>query len=251
MEGWQKLLLAAGGAAGLAAVVYYLLKEDPSGSPQLLESTDQKKSGVAVEDISKEQVRKILQEIISSQDQVKGNLKGLTQELIKEKLTFEETYKKVKEVEPEDPLEKHGLTMMDFDQLLERHQSDPTIREAITKIMGAPNPNTCEMEKVKSITVDKLIDVHNFMLTQLEKFNSDFQALPNKASYDMKTVTITAQAIVGSKIEQKFGITSDVIESAVLLHHGELAQHQRFAQINMSIQSTMAKLMGGPGGPGR
>jgi len=245
------LVLAAGGAAGVAAVVYFLLKEESDAGTLL--PGEKKKAGVAVDEITKEQVRKILQEIINSQEQMKGYLKELTQELLKDKLTFEQTYKKVKEVQPDDALEKYGLSMTDFDQLLEKYQSDPNVREAITKIMGAPNPNSLHSEKVQSITVEKIIDVHEFMLAQLKKLNEDFQALPNKSSYDQKTVTITAQAIVGSTIEQKFGLTSEDIESAVHQHHTELLRHQQFASININIQHTMTKLIGTPvsGNPAR
>jgi len=241
------LLLAAGSAVGIAAVVCYLLKEDADAGKQVaLDSKDKKQGSVDVGEITKEQVQQILQEIIKSQDQMKGYMKGLTRELVKDKLSFEQTYKKVKEVQPDDPLEKYGLSMMDFDQLLDRHQNDPSVRDLIAKIMGAPNPSSCTSDKVQSITVQKIIDVHNFMLEQLEALNSSFQALPNKATYDMKTVTITAQAIVGSKIEQQFGISSEDIESAVLMNHTTLATHQEFASININIQHTMARLMGTP-----
>lgn len=242
---WKKLLLAAGGAAGVAAVLYCLLKEEPQ-STSLLQEPDEKKKdrGVSLDEITKEQVQQILQEIIKSQEQMKGYMKKLTQELLDNSLDFEQTYKRVKEVQPEDPLEKHGLSMTDFDQLLEKHQNDPSVREAIAKIMGAPSPSSAPSDKVQSITVDKIKEVHLFMLRQLEKLNDQFQALPNRKDYDMKTVTIAAQAIMGSKIEQTYKITSEDIESAVLLHHTELANDMEFSQTNINITTTMAKLMG-------
>jgi len=247
MENWKKLLVAAGGAAAVGAVAYYLLKADAGASKQASSDVAGKaQGGVKVDEVTKEQVQQILQEIIRSQEQMKGYMKTLTAELVKEQLSFEQTYNKVKEVKPDDPLEKYGLSMMDFDQLLDVHQSDPKVRDAIAKIMGAPDPSSGASERVRSITVPVIIDVHTFMLEQLEQLNSDFQALPNQASFDMKTVTITAQAIVGSKIEQKFGISSEDIESAVLTYHTTLATHQEFASINIKIQHTMTKLMGTP-----
>lgn len=246
MEGWQKLLLAAGGAAGVAAVVYFLLKEDEPDARELTPGQG-KKPSVAVEEITKEQVRHILGEIIGAQEQMKGYLKELTQEMIKTKMTFEEAYTKVKDVQPDDALEKHGLSMQDFDQLIEKYQSCPHIQEAITKIMGAPSPSSAPAGIRQSVSVDKIIEVHEFMLEQLQKLSNDFQALPNKASYDQKTVVITAQAIVGSTIEQKFELTSEDIESAVHEHHTELLGHQKFASININIQHTMTKLIGNPG----
>merc|ERR1711920_665352 len=199
-----------------------------------------------VDEISKEQVQQILQEIIRSQGQMKHYMKDLTKELCSKSLSFEQTYQRVKEVQPEDPLEKYGLSMMEFDQLLDKHQSDPLVKEAIAKIMGAPMPGSTTPDRVQSITVKKIIDVHKFMLEELEKLVQNFQALPNKEQYDMKTVTIAAQACVGSKVEATFGITSEDIENAVLFHHTMLATDQEFASINMQIQHTTGRPMGTP-----
>lgn len=245
----KKCLLAGLGAAGAAAVVYYLLKEENTARKALPVDTDSDQKGAGakpkVDQITKEQVQEILQEIIKSQEQMKGYMKDLTKELLSKSLSFEQTYHRVREVQPSDPLEKYGLSMMDFDQLLDKHQSEPPVREAIAKIMGAPNPTSCATEKVQAITVKKIIDVHKFMLQELGNLVEDFQKLANKDRFDMKTVTIAAQAIVGSKIEAKFGITSEDIESAVLMYHTMLATDQEFATINVQIQHTMGKLMGG------
>merc|ERR1719476_684976 len=112
--------------------------------------------------------------------------------------------------------------------------------------MGAPMPGSKTSDKVQSITVKKIIDVHKFMLEELEKLVKNFQTLPNKESYDMKTVTIAAQACVGSKVEGRFGITSEDIEAAVLVHHTTLATDQEFASVNIQIQHTTGRLMGTP-----
>lgn len=253
MENWKKLLLAAGGAAGTCAVLYYLLREESEAKGARgdanKKSKELKKGKTKVEEITKEQVQQVLQEIIQSQEQMKGYMKELTKELLSKRLTFEQTYQRVKEVQPSDPLEKYGLSMQDFDQLLDKHQTDPLVREAIAKIMGAPNPSQVASDKVQAITVKKILDVHQFMLEELERLVDYFEHVPNKNTYDLKTVTIAAQAIVGSKVEAKFGITSEDIESAVLMYHTVLATDQEFANINVKIQHTMGKLMGTPFAP--
>lgn len=244
MEGWKKILLAAGGAAAAGAVLWYVLKEDADEKVSHLSGGEGGKGKVPVEEITKEQVLEILEEIITSQEQMKQYMKELTKELIAKKLSFTETYTRVKELQPDDPLEKHGLSMMDFDQLLDKNQNDPKVREAIAKIMGAPNPNTAASDQVNNITVKKIVEVHAFMLDELKKLVKDFQDLPNASSFDMKTVTIAAQALVGSKVEENFKLTSDDIEQAVLMHHANLATDQQFASINIAMQSTMGQLMG-------
>mmetsp|Transcript_10191 Transcript_10191/g.22927 ORF Transcript_10191/g.22927 Transcript_10191/m.22927 type:complete len:254 (+) Transcript_10191:122-883(+) len=250
---WTKLLAAAGGAAAVGAVLYYILKDDADGSRTMtIEKGDdeKKKKGLVptVDEITKEEVQQILQEIIRSQEEMKGHMRNLTKELLKAPLTFEQTYKRVTEMQPSDPLEKRGLSMMDFDQLLDKHQGDHAVREAIAKIMGAPSPESTS-ERAQKISVSQIIDVHKFMLNELNSLVKDFQKLPGKDGYDMKTVTIAAQALVGSKIEAKFGITSEDIESAVLMYHTTLATDQDFANVNLEIQSAMGKLMGTPFNP--
>lgn len=244
----KKIILAAGGAVALGAVAYYLLKKDSKEekalAAEVASQTKEATPAQSVDKITREQVQQILQEIIKSQEQMKGYMKDLTRELLSKSLTFEQTYLRVKEVQPADPLEKYGLSMVSFDQLLDKHQRDPGVRESIARIMGAPSPNSCTSEKVQAITVKTIIDVHNFMLEKLNILVKDFLALPNRESYDMKTVTIAAQAIVGSKIEDQFGITSEDIESAVLMYHTNLATNQEFAAVNIKIQHTMGKLMG-------
>jgi hypothetical protein len=247
---WKlKLLVAAGGSAAVAAALWYVLrKADSDGGRASSGKSDAAKADAKpkLEEVTKEQVQQILQEIIASQEQMKGYMKTFTDEMMNKILTLEQTYERVKEVQPADPLEKYGLSMMDFDQLLDKHQSDPKVREAIGRIMGAPNQSSCINTQIQAITVDKIKEVHSFLLQELEKLVGDFQTLPNKDSFDLKTVTIAAQAIVGAKIREKFDITSEDVESAVLLNHTQLATDQGFAEINIKIQHTMGKLMGTP-----
>jgi len=158
-------------------------------------------------------------------------------------MSFDETYDRVKQVQPRDPLEKYGLSMQEFDQLLDKYQFDPTVREAIAKIMGTKKADTVPSEKVQAITVKQIIEVHTFMLKELEDIVTKYQGMQKRCELDMKTVTVVAQAIVGAKMEEKFGISSEDIESAVLMHHTTLAKDQEFATINEKIQHQMSKLM--------
>lgn len=244
---WQKALLAGLGAAGVAAAVYYCMKDSKKQSSSAPVSKDAPTTGkTRVEDISKEVTQTILKEIIESQDKMKGYMKELTKELRAKKLSFDETYKRVREVQPSDPLEKHHLSMMDFDQLLDKYQGDPNVRESISKIMGAPNPTSTVSEKVQGITVKEIIRIHTFMYEELEKLTAEYEKKKNSSELDAKTVTIVAQAIVGAKMEEQFGITSEDIENAVLMYHTILATDQEFANINTNIQHTMGKLMATP-----
>lgn len=240
---WTKILLIGGGAAGVCAVLYYLLREEqPQAS--LAEVEQPVKAPAKKGAISKEEVRQILQDIISAQELMRGYMKDLTRESRNKAMTFQEIYQRIKSVQPSDPLEDHGLTMADFDALLETHQTDQVVREAITKIMGAPSPGSQESQQVKDISVAKIIDVHRFMQKELNNLVEEFLALPSRESFDMKTVAIAAQAMVGARVEQEFGYSSEDIEGAVLQKHSALAEDRKFGAINHEIQQAMAKLMG-------
>lgn len=244
----QKMVLAGIGAASVAAVIFCLTKDDGKKKPSLAaQSKDLPAGGKSkVEDITKDTVSQILKEIIDSQEKMKTYMKSLTKELKTKQMDFQQTYDRVREVQPNDPLEKYGLSMMEFDQLLDKFQSDPAVREAIAKIMGAPNPANTQSTRVQEITVKKIIEVHKFMLEELTNLVEVYQGLQKTADLDMKTVTIVAQAMVGAKMEEKFNIASEDLESAVLMYHTMLATDQEFANINLKIQHTMGQLMGNP-----
>ena len=48
---------------------------------------------------------------------------------------------------------------------------------------------------------------------------AQFKTKSDRESYDPKTVTLTAQSLVGAKVEERFGLTSEDIEHAVMRHH--------------------------------
>merc|ERR1712146_642634 len=96
----------------------------------------------------------------------------------------------------------------------------------------------------KDVDVQTLVKVHYAMLEELEAITGRFMQDPsNKASHDMKTVTLAAQAVVGAKIEERYGLTSEDIEQSVMKHHPELATNREFASINVRMQTCMQKLL--------
>ncbi|CEM32678.1 unnamed protein product [Vitrella brassicaformis CCMP3155] len=247
------LLIAGGAAAAVGGLVWYLLKDDKEEVAEKEAKDPEKK--LTVDTATKGQVVEILNEILKSQEKMKGIMKELTTSMVKANVAFEEAYQRVKNVQPSDPLERYGLSMTDFDQLLDRYQNDPAVRESIAQIMGAGGPAGTSgpiSQKAHSLQKDVIIKVHQFMLQELRSIVEQFQKLGNKSSYDMRTVTIAAQALVGAKVEEKFNLTSEDIEGAVLLNHAQLAVDPEFGRINVQMQDTMTHLMGmdGVGGFG-
>ncbi|EER15393.1 conserved hypothetical protein [Perkinsus marinus ATCC 50983] len=252
-----KVFIGAGVAAVAGVGLYYLFREEggqESTTPPhkaTTTSTTSKSTKVDIDKISKAQVLEIMKAILASQDEMKQTMKVLTRDLADaqakgddEAMQFQNVYNKVQAVQPKDPLETYGLSMMEFDQLLDREQNDPQIRECIVEIMGGKIPEGGP-QPTKQLSVKQIISIHEFMLQQLDRIVTEFSAMPEsvRAKFDMKTVTIAAQAIVGSAVENKFSVSSDDIESAVMLNHAQLSVSQQFANINIKMQETMTKLM--------
>eukprot|EP00930_Biecheleria_cincta_P073345 TRINITY_DN60643_c0_g1_i1.p1 TRINITY_DN60643_c0_g1~~TRINITY_DN60643_c0_g1_i1.p1 ORF type:complete len:257 (+),score=70.95 TRINITY_DN60643_c0_g1_i1:42-773(+) len=240
MEVWQKGLLVAAGAAGAAGVLYYLLREEPEAKRLPVDDESKERNHLTEED-ELSFVQSLLGEIVESQEKMKTHMKDLTRELLTKRLDFEQTYERVKQVQPEDPLERRGMQMSEFDRLLSKHQSNQKVREGIMRIMGGqPSPQSASGPSNASSA--KVIEVHAFMLEELQKVVAHVRTASDKV-FEVKTLTLAAQAVVGAKVEEKFSLTSDDIESAVIMHHEVLAQDKEFESLNLQMQQAMAELM--------
>eukprot|EP00920_Eleutheroschizon_duboscqi_P032563 GHVT01078601.1.p1 GENE.GHVT01078601.1~~GHVT01078601.1.p1 ORF type:complete len:244 (+),score=51.10 GHVT01078601.1:264-995(+) len=235
---WRQALLIAGGGIAAAGVLYYLLRDDGGAADEGKEEGTGKKLDIAK--FNQKEVLEILKAIQSSQDKMKDIMKDLIKEILEKKLDFEATYRRVLEVQPRDPLEEYGLHMDEFDQLLEKFQHEPNVRDAIVTIMGH-QPST---PPTVSISKDKVLEVHEFMQKELKKLVVQFQQQSDTSHYEMKNVTIAAQALVGARVQETFAYSSEDMEGAVMLHHRELSVDPRFSSINVEIQGTMTQLMG-------
>merc|ERR1719313_2000030 len=121
--------------------------------------------GNASKKLSSSEVLGILEEISSSEEEVKAYLRALNVELLLNDLSIEDVYVKVRDMQPNDPLEKHGLSMAEFDRLLSSHREDPAIQEAMEKRKQRASSGSGASD---AITVEKLIEIHKYMITELE-----------------------------------------------------------------------------------
>mmetsp|Transcript_93107 Transcript_93107/g.290253 ORF Transcript_93107/g.290253 Transcript_93107/m.290253 type:complete len:256 (-) Transcript_93107:88-855(-) len=252
MESWQKLLLAAGGAAGLAAVLYYLLRDEQEGEAALLEGErpaegEREAMRQGGGEPSKEEVLAILQEISSMQQVMKENMRALTKEMAQKDLTFDEIYERTKKAQPSDPLEKRGLSAEDLDRVLQNNSNDQEVMMAVQKIMAPSEPQGGEVAltaRAKEVTVETIVDIHVFMLEELQKFVHDFADVQDKSKYDLKTVGIVSQAMLDSKVSSKYNLTSEDMEGAILVNKGKLVQDMKFMQTHMEMQHCMQGFLG-------
>lgn len=249
---WKQAAIIAGGTAAAGVLLYYLLRSEEKTNEDNYDNADRqniirekiKKKRFNINDVTKEEVLLVLKDILRSQEKMKFFMKDITNEIAKNNFSFEETYKLVKEIQPEDPLEEYGISVNDFDNFLDKYQFDPSIKEAIGKIMGGPNMQQTDISKLKNISKDTVIEVHEYMLNTLRELIGNLKKHPNRDKYDIKIATIAIQAIVGAKVEDKFKLSCDDVENAVLSLQHLLLADDRFTQINIRMQGAMSELMG-------
>lgn len=219
---WQKVVAVVGGSAAAAALLWHL---------------HQQRALAAAAALPTNRALKVLKEIQESQEHMKELMKDLVQQLMASDLTFEETYKLALELQPEDPLAKHGLTLHEFDELLQETHDEPCVREAMAAHTEQGEPSS----KVSDCTVAEMVEIHRYMLDELRKVVADVQK--DTCAYEIKTVMIAAQAIVGAKVEAKFGYSTEDIEACVHHMHTALSVDPDFATVNVHMQGAMNELM--------
>lgn len=236
VEPWQKALAAASAGVALLAVALCTAR----GASDRTTASGASGEFVPADRVSKEKLRQILQEVLQAQKEMEELMQRLIAELRAKPLSFEDIYQHVQKVAPGDPLDKHGITTLEFDALIDEHQGDQAVRDSIAKIMGMPTPSSKTPDSVQQITVKQVVDIHTFMLAELHVLLESYDA----KSHDSKVAVVAIQALVGAKIEQKFKLASKDVEAAVLMHHTMLATDADFAKLNVDIQTAMGKLAG-------
>lgn len=244
-----KILLSVGLGLGCAIGVMLFMRSH-SKKDDVSEEEEERRTSADVlpdenakvkprlEDISKDVLYQMLEELTESHDKIKDQSKMITQELLATpSISFEETYQRVTKILPDDPLDRLGLSMMDFDTLLDRHQKDPEIRRLVAEIMGASTPAS---DRVATLTVKEITVIHEFMLDALKHLTEELQQ-----HHELRTVTIAVQCILNAKLEAKFNVTSEDLEIAVLKNHTELATDADFVNVSVEMQSIMGTLLGG------
>lgn len=235
----KKLALLVGGAAAVVGLAVVSSKASNSSPATAGRSTSSGKQGETDLD-SKEGVLSILQEMASSQPVSRQQLKELATEAQAKSLSLSQACARYTQMGVSDPLAKRKLSMAAFNSALSKHEDDPAVQQAIAALMGSPPTGVAATEASQALTVQKLLDIHNFMLAEFDKL----AACSDKGSRDANIVTFAAQAVVAGKSEAKFKVSPEDIEAAVLAQQGALACNAEFSGINLKLQQTMAQLAG-------
>lgn len=237
----SKIAAIAGVSLAVAGAAYYIAQK----------SAIRAQGGLGkrkVDQITKEQVITIIDEIASAQNKMKAITQTAISEVISRGLNFEQTYEYCLKIQPSDPLQKYGLTTGDFDLLLDREQHDHRVRERLAKIMGMQDSGD-ELSNAqgrtgarKSLEVKELLTIHEFMLEELRGVSAEVdEKLKRGPGVDMRALAVAAQVLVGAKVQQRFAVDTDDIETSIVKHHEVLSKDVKFANVNDDIQRLMAK----------
>jgi len=252
MESWQKLLAAAAGATGVAALLWYLLKEDAeadaeaeaavakAGAAQMASKGANSEGGLGKEDLLQ-----ILKEMVDSQKGTTARLKGVAKELsAMEDPDFDVVYALCKAADPVDPLEARGLTMNDLEAPLQRNQNDQMVMMAMQALMSGGQDDMMMMAAPSvDISVEKLIEINTFLVSEVQNFMKKHAALPDKKKYDIKSVMLMVQATLDSKVIKKFGYESTDVQGATMQNQEKLGKNQAFLESHATIQQSMEMFM--------
>ena len=63
-------------------------------------------------------------------------------------------------------------------------------------------------------------------LQELQKLLQYYHVLKSKESFDVMTLVCAAQVVIGARVEEKYGLTSEDMARAVIAHHMALSTDQ-------------------------
>eukprot|EP00747_Dinoflagellata_sp_TGD_P163194 gnl/TRDRNA2_/TRDRNA2_181615_c0_seq1.p1 gnl/TRDRNA2_/TRDRNA2_181615_c0~~gnl/TRDRNA2_/TRDRNA2_181615_c0_seq1.p1 ORF type:complete len:257 (+),score=69.23 gnl/TRDRNA2_/TRDRNA2_181615_c0_seq1:69-839(+) len=248
-SGWQKLLIGVGAAAGAAAVLYYLLRDEPDSLGATEEDSGSSSGSGRWNELTKDQVMELLQDLVSSQKQIKTQLQDVVKTLVSTgNVTFDETYESVKGIpgDVSEKLESRGLSPQDFENLIGKFQNEQAVMEIVSQLLGgeAASKPEASAAPAKQCTAKQIIEYHQFMVEELEVIVKDFQQRADKQSYKVNHVVMAAQTVLEAKAQKKFDYTQEDIQSSI--HNREmqmqLAASEEFRTVSIKMQQLMSGL---------
>lgn len=239
MDG-KKLLRYFSGIASFAFVLFLVRIASAAAWDRRKGS---RRSTLKAEERSPEEVIHLIRRVAEHKESSRQRMKALTQNLRLQPLSLEQVCQKVSEENqeaPKDPLERHGLSIIDFDTLQSRHGEVQQVREALAQLPGAPGSNETQPVLDVQLTSRQVVEVHAFMLQELEKLVPQLLSIRDKHSFDSKVTSAAVQAVLDAKVEDSYALTSEDIECAVAAHYSDLAIDQEFATIKLRMEQTIA-----------
>eukprot|EP00933_Yihiella_yeosuensis_P081363 TRINITY_DN94958_c0_g1_i1.p1 TRINITY_DN94958_c0_g1~~TRINITY_DN94958_c0_g1_i1.p1 ORF type:complete len:530 (+),score=163.63 TRINITY_DN94958_c0_g1_i1:132-1721(+) len=161
----------------------------------------------------------------------------------KKSMSFLEASERIAELKlPKEPLEDMGISDTDFQKLLMEYEEDEEVMMKAQLLIQPPGKG--DPERAKSITLDKIIEIHQFMVTQMQKVLTEFLQLDadTRRQFSGKACETTAELMVSVAVEQQMHVHCEDVEQAVIQHEATLQQNQEFARCTEQLASMMQHL---------
>ncbi|SCN12586.1 conserved Plasmodium protein, unknown function [Plasmodium malariae] len=250
---WKKALSLAGGAAAVVALTYILMKDDENHDENDDENDERKRKDgklnkdsnkiIKGDSMTRDDLLQLLNEMLKLQTDMKNIVKDLIVVAKKNNYDFMAVYEVAKTYNTIDPLGKYQIEMPEFDKVVESYHFDPEVKEKVAKLMSSQENYYVNMSDT-TLSVDKIIEIHHFMLNELYKIDPEFKKIPNKSELDPKLIALVIQSIVSAKVEEEFNLTSEDVEASIANQQYALTSNMEFARVNIQMQTIMNKFMG-------
>ncbi|CAE7404322.1 unnamed protein product [Symbiodinium sp. KB8] len=151
----------------------------------------------------------------------------------KKALSITEAFRRIKEMQlPIDPLEELNLSEQAFQKLLTEYEQDQEASvppatdawglsssaqvSAKAQLLLHPEPKG-DVAKARSIGIEKIVEIHQFMVVEMQKVLTEFLALEQETrrSFSNKACETTAELLVSVAVEQQLGVHCEDVEQAI------------------------------------
>mmetsp|Transcript_106333 Transcript_106333/g.204541 ORF Transcript_106333/g.204541 Transcript_106333/m.204541 type:complete len:525 (-) Transcript_106333:69-1643(-) len=205
------------------------------------------------ETLSRQQILEILSETARVQGIVQQEISVLARELATSKngkkkrkpLSFVDGHKKIQELGlPKEPLEEHGLTETAFQKLLLQYEEDEEVMTCAQKLLHPAGKG--DPDRARRITMDRIIEIHQFMVTEMQKVLQEFLQLPQdvRRTFTGKGCETTAELLVSVAVEQQLLVRCEDVEQAVIMYEDALGGNPEFTRCTEQLASMMQHLIG-------
>jgi len=206
--------------------------------------------------LTRDEILSVLAETVRVQGIVQQEVSVLARKLAKEQkgdkkkkkpyvLAFTDGHKKIVELKlPQEPLEDYGLSEGNFQRLLMEYEQDEEVMIAAQQLLHPAGKG--DPERARGITMDKIIEIHQFMVGEMQKVLNDFLQLPQESrrSFTGKGCETTAELLVSIAVEQQLSVRCEDVEQAVIMYEDSLQGHPDFASCTEQLACMMQHLIG-------
>lgn len=163
----------------------------------------------------------------------------------KKTLSFVDGHKKIQDLGlPREPLESVGLSESTFQQLLQQYEEDEEVMACAQKLLHPVGKG--DVERARRITMDKILEIHQFMVAEMQKVLQEFLQLPmeSRRSFTGKGCETTAELLVSIAVEQRLEVRCEDVEQAVVMYEEQLQSHPEFSRCTEQLANMMQCLIG-------